>query len=88
MKRNLEGNILSWIAGTYPNFKQFYTSEVEKSLKNHLSLKGNAGKNEFVYLPYSKRRRAENMWAQIIFELQERCIRKVFQIFKKGLSLK
>jgi len=44
LKRNLEGNIVSWIAGTYPNFKKFYTSEVEKSPKNHLSLR-NAGKN-------------------------------------------
>ena len=37
LKRNLEGNIVSWIAGTYPNFKRFYTSEVEKSKKPHFS---------------------------------------------------
>ena len=36
-KRNLEGNIVPWIVKTYSSLKKFYTMEVEKSPKNHLS---------------------------------------------------
>ena len=41
-KRNLKGNIVSWIARTYP-------TEVKKSPKNHLSLRKRRQKNKFVY---------------------------------------
>ena len=38
LKRNLEGNIVPWIVKTYSSLKKFYTMEVEKNRKNHLSL--------------------------------------------------
>ena len=49
LKRNLEGNIVSLVAGTYPNFKKFYTSENEKSPENHLSLRKR--KQKRIWLP-------------------------------------
>ena len=38
LKRNLEGSIVLWIVRTYLSLKKFYTTEVEKNPKNHLSL--------------------------------------------------
>ena len=38
LKRNLEGGIVSWIVRTYLSLRKFYTTEVEKNPKNHLSL--------------------------------------------------
>ena len=73
LKRNLEGNIVSLIAGTYPNFKKFYTSEVEKSPKNYLSLRKRRQKRVCLP-PLLITEEIRKMRAQIFFELRERCI--------------
>ena len=51
LKRNLEGNIVPWIVKTYSSLKKFYTIEVEKSPKNHLSPSKRRQKRLFISSP-------------------------------------